>query len=255
MKPVSVPALIAALCLTNAVASADDDDDHADANDLSQTVHELFLTESVFPNQQGEYQPFVAADYQRHSRDSWNTLLTVGVEYGITDRLQVSTSIPWVSIHYEGESDDGAGDLSSELFYNLIPTSEPVALSFAAGITLPTGNEDRGFGEGEEQLELTMIMAGRAADVQWQFNLGGEWTDDESELVYSVAVLPMQSHATIVLTLELSGAETDEGSELYATPGLHWRPAENAGLGFGVPIGLSSDAQHRRVMMYYTIEF
>lgn len=255
MKLVSLSALIAALWLTNAVASADNDDDHADANTLSQTVHELFLTESVFPDEQGEYQPFVAADYQRHSRDSWSTLLTVGLEYGITDRLQVSTSIPWVAIHDEGESGDGAGDLSAELFYNLTPTSEPVAFSFAAGITLPTGNEDLGFGEGAEELELTIIMAGRAADVQWQFNLGGEWTDDESELVYSVAVLPMQSHSTIVPTLELSGAETDEGGELYATPGLHWRPAENAGLGFGVPVGLSSDAEQLRVMMYYTIEF
>jgi hypothetical protein len=255
MKPVSLTAFIAALYLTNAVASADSGDDYAAANTLTQTVHELFLTESVFPNEQGEYQPFVAVDYQRHARDSWSTLLTLGLEYGITDRLQIATSIPWVAIRAERESGAGAGDLSAELFYNLISASEPLALSFAAGITLPTGNEDRGFGEGEEELELTMIMAGRVADVQWQFNLGGEWTDDESDLVYSIAVLPLRSSSTIVPTLELSGAETDEGSELYATPGLHWRPAGNAGLGFGVPVGLSSDAEHLRVMMYYTIEF
>jgi hypothetical protein len=255
MKPVSLPALIAVLWLTSAVASADNDDDHADAGTLSQTVHELFLTESVFPSEQGEYQPFVGADYQRHSRDSWSTLLTVGLEYGITDRLQFSASIPWAVTHDEGESGADAGDLGVELFYNLIPTSEPVALSFAAGIALPAGNEHRGFGEGEQELELAIILAGRAADVQWQFNFGGEWTDNESELVYSVAVLPLQSHWTIVPTLELSGAETDEGGELYATPGLHWRPAENAGWGFGVPVGLSGDVERLRVMMYYTIEF
>src|SRR5687767_13153419 len=126
MKPVSLLALSAALWLTNAAASADDDDDSADGNTLSQLVHELFLTESVFPNERGEYQPFVAADYQRHSRGSWNTLLTVGLEYGITDRLQVSTAIPWVASHDEGESGDGVGDLSAELFYNLVPPSEPI---------------------------------------------------------------------------------------------------------------------------------
>jgi hypothetical protein len=252
MNRTLIAALISVFCTSPAVA---DDDDHADANALPQAVHELFLTESVFPNEQGEYQPFVAADYQRHSSDSWNTLLNVGLEYGITDRLQASVSIPWVAIHDDDDSGSGAGDVSAELFYNLIPTTAPISLSLAAELTFPTGNEERGFGEGEEELELTVIMAGRAAATQWQFNVGGEWTEDEAELVYSLAVLPMQHHWAIVPTLELSGAETDEGSELYATPGLHWRPAENSGLGLGVPVGLTSGTENLRVMMYYTVEF
>jgi hypothetical protein len=251
MKRSLLSVLITVLCTTSASA---EDDSHTDASALPQTVHELFLTESVFPNERGEYQPTVAADYQRHSHDSWNTLFNVGLEYGITDRLQVAVSMPWVSIHEDDNSGNGAGDLSAELFYNLIPPTAAVSLSLAAELTLPTGNEDRGFGEGEQELELTMIMAGRAAAVQWQINLGGEWAEDESELVYSLAVLPMRPHWMLVPTLELSGAGTDEDRELYVTPGLHWRPADNAGLGFGVPISLG-DTEHLRLMMYYTLEF
>jgi hypothetical protein len=249
MKRSLLSVLITVLCTTNASA---EDDSHTDASALPQTVHELFLTESVFPNERGEYQPSVGADYQRHSSDSWSTLLNMGLEYGITDRLQVGLSMPWVSIHEDDHS--RAGDLSAELFYNLIPATATVSLSLAAELTLPKGNEDRRFGEGEQELELTMIMAGRAAAVQWQINLGGEWTEDESELVYSLAVLPMWPHWMLVPTLELSGAATDGGRELYVTPGLHWRPADNAGLGFGVPISISA-AGHLRLMMYYTLEF
>lgn len=244
--------LIIVLCTANASA---EDDSHTDASALPQTVHELFLTESVFPNERGEYQPSVAADYQRHSHDLLSTLLNVGLEYGITDRLQVAVSMPWVSIHEDDDSRNGAGDLSTELFYNLISATAAVSLSVAAELTLPTGNEDRGFGKGEQQLELTMIMAGRAAAMQWQMNLGGEWAKDESELVYSLAVLPMLPHWMLVPTLELSGAGTDEDRELYVTPGLHSRPADNAGLGFGVPIGVTEDTENLRLMMYYTLEF
>jgi hypothetical protein len=249
-------ALIAPLILMNAFALADCDDDHAHANALPQQVHEFFLTEAVFSNERGEYQPYIAADYRRHSADLWHTRLNVGLEYGVTDRLQVAVSIPWVAVH---DADDGggsgAGDLSAEIFYNVIPTTASIALSVAAGLVLPTGDANRGFGEDEEELELTMIMAGRAASVQWQFNLGGEWTEEQGELVYGLAMLPMQWQWTIVPTFELSGAGTDEDRELYATPGLHWRPAENAGLGFGLPVGLNSGAQRLRVMMYYTVEF
>jgi hypothetical protein len=252
MKRTLLPVLITVLCATNASA---EDDSHTDASALPQAVHELFLTESVFPNERGEYQPSVGADYQRHSHDAWSTLLNVGLEYGITDRFQVAVSMPWVSIHGDDDSGNGAGDLSAELFYNLIPPTAAFALSLAAELTLPTGNEDRGFGEGEQQFELTMIMAGRAAAVQWQINLGGEWAEDESELFYSLAVLPMQPHWVLVPTLELSGARTDDDRELYVTPGLHWRPADNAGLGLGVPIGVIDDTERLRLMMYYTLEF
>jgi hypothetical protein len=256
MKIAFPPALLAAFCMTNGAAPAvAGEDGHSELNALPQQVHELFLTESVFPNERGEYQPFVAAEYQRHLDDSWHTLFDLGLEYGITDRLQVSASVPWVAIHDDGDSRSGAGDFSAELLYNVVPATAPVALSLAAGVTLPTGNEDRGFGEGEKVLELTMIMAGRAADVQWQLNLGGEWTQDEAELVYSLAVLPMQRPSTIVPTLELSGAESEDGRKLYGTPGLHWRPAEDHGLGLGVPVGLTHGTQHIGVMMYYTVEF
>jgi hypothetical protein len=248
-------ALVATLCLASSVASADDDDQFG-SDALTQQVHELFLTESVFSNERGEYQPFVAADYQRYSRDSWRTLLDVGLEYGITDRLQVSASIPWAVSHdSDAGSDNGVGDFSAEVFYSLIAPTAPVAVSFAAELVLATGDDGRAFGEGEEELELTMIMAGRAMNMQWQLNLGGEWTEEEGELLYSLAVLPTQQRWKIVPTLELSGAGTDADREFNVTPGLHWRPAENAGLGFGMPIGLTGDTDHLRVLMYYTVEF
>lgn len=216
------------------------------------------MTDSVFPNEQGELQPTVAADWQRHPLDSWNALLSVEIEYGITDRLQVSAGIPWATVHDADEGDrSGAGDFSAEVLYNLIPVTRPLALSLAAEVTLPTGDESRDLGEGEEALEVTMILAGAAGDFQWHLNIGSEWTQEETALLYSVAVLraPTWRWSNVVPTLELSGESAEGVHQLHWTPGLHWNPSENSGLGLGIPLGLSHAPERARVMAYYTIEF
>ena len=136
-------------------------------------------------------------------------------------------------------------------------------LTGALSIGLPTGNEDRGFGEGQTTLGAMMFLD--QAWRNWFFGLNAEFesvvsgpTETEVEVAIAVsysfiegtgdgiaAALPKQSIVPI-LSLELiseenlSGLEKDNDS-LSIVPGFHiWTPASDWYISVGAELPLNS---------------
>ena len=108
--------LALALALAAAPVARADDDDAAgllvvDEDDDRQPLEEAFLTELVYPQEQGETQLTFAPFYAR-SADGKATQSLVKVEYGLTDAWQVE--LEWNAYTRRSEDDEshgGVGDL------------------------------------------------------------------------------------------------------------------------------------------------
>jgi hypothetical protein len=71
-----------------ASARADDDDAPASTNRVKRPVEELFKTDVVYPEEQGELEVEAASVYQNHAGgDIWT--IPLSLEYGLNDRWQV----------------------------------------------------------------------------------------------------------------------------------------------------------------------
>ncbi len=82
--------LMGALLSATTCATADDNDDHGPP------IEELFKTELVFPQEQGALQVATLPTY-RDGPEGSAFVLPVGLEYGITDSLQIEAEYEFAS--------------------------------------------------------------------------------------------------------------------------------------------------------------
>ncbi len=112
-------------------------------------------------------------DGMRHRR----TLTLLWSEYGITDRLQCGIALPFVVREYRdsaaGVHDhaDGLGDMWAYAKYRaLVETPSHPAVALDAWVKLPTGDEDKGLGNGEFDVKLTAEVSKRLGLLSFHFN-------------------------------------------------------------------------------------
>lgn len=106
------------------------------------------------------------------------------VSYGITENADVVIGLPyqWNKTEEDGDvasDEDGIGDMSLEVKWRFY---EKDGLSFALkpGITLPTGDEDRGLGSGKASYGLMLITTEEIG--AWVFNLNLGYMHNEYKL-------------------------------------------------------------------------
>lgn len=104
--------------------------------------------------------------------------------YGPSENADMVLGIPyqWTETEEDGDvasDEDGFGDMSIEIKWRFY---EKDGLSFALkpGITLPTGNEDKGLGSGKASYGLTLITTEEIG--AWVFNLNLGYMHNEYKL-------------------------------------------------------------------------
>jgi hypothetical protein len=100
---------------------------------LPQFVQELFVAETVQLQGRGETQLTLKA--RTRSREDPQTHSHLVVEYGITDRLQLSVRTPTFDRH----PDDELRRAQPSVFVALLPGARPLALSARAGAGFARG--------------------------------------------------------------------------------------------------------------------
>jgi hypothetical protein len=96
--------------------------------------------------------------------------------YGITDNIDIVLGLPyqWFKIKEEGEvisNEDGLSDFSVELKWGFFE-KDSLSLALKPGITLPTGNEKKGLGNGRPSYALTFITTKEIGPWAIHLNLG-----------------------------------------------------------------------------------
>lgn len=205
------------------------------------------ITDDTGTQGKGKFQLEIPGEF---SNDNGNTITEIGATFsaGIRDNIDLIVNIPYQFLRYKDEkgdktSENGISDISIELKWRFY---EKEGLSFALkpGITLPTGDEEKGLGDGKASYSLLFITTKEMEPFTIHFNLA--YTKNRKELRdiwhYSVAgEYRITKPFKIVADF---GGETnpDRGSDvhpLYLLGGFIYSVNEKFDLGFGIKAGLN----------------
>ena len=221
---------------------------------------ELAITDSIVMTEQDELYAAPAIQFFRLPDEK---RLTVGSEfaYGLTDRLQVSTAVPYVFLDPDHEHTvNGIGDVSVGTRYAVVDYREhPFGLDVGFGLDLPTGSDRHDLGEGRVISDLSFTASAWLGPVNAQVNAAWDHALDdvpdgpEDEAEYNVAlVYPIRNW---FLVLEGNGESNREHTKYYVTPGLVWKVTEHFELRLAAPCAVTHAAGDYGVIGGFTIEF
>ncbi len=270
-----LPAILALAIFTPArCVLADTGDDDSDG-----LIEEFFLVESAYPQERGEYQLTLSTDYVSDASEGDGQLTQAGIEYGVTDRLQVEASLEtWRNRERldDGvrEKNSGLGELEFGLSY-AFPNTAASGLRYVIGveITAPVGDVDKELGEGFWVYEPFLIVSrdfGEQANLTFGLSYGFrdrhetpeeaddvEPATDEIELSLGlVRAFGPKWRGTLELTYETdelhdSGSET----EAFVAPGVVYVGTESLEFGLGMAAGLTADSPDWMLLGFVVYEF
>ena len=163
----------------------------------SYAAHPL-ITDDTGTQGKGKIQMEVNSEFTKEKKEQYNTdeakwetkketgseLATI-LSYGITDTTDIVLGLPyqWKKTRIDGvvttdatEQGDGISDMSLEVKWRFFEKDE---LSFALkpGITLPTGDENKGLGNGRASYGLMFITTKEIKPWAFHLNLGGAYNE------------------------------------------------------------------------------
>ncbi|MBX7150430.1 transporter [bacterium] len=225
-----------------------------------------FLVEQAYNQKPHVVQHFFTAIYTRSHKD-WNFGLTQ--EWPLFgSQHQLSYTIPYTRIH--ASSENGFGDVSLIYRYQLIEHEESYSVAPRFALKLPTGDEEKGLGEGKVSYEL-VIPISRKWNEHWSthLNLGVRLTPQAEVDLKKTTLTNYDVGASLIfvprwnlnLMIEFLTQFEDHGTE-YETihtinPGIVY--AYNAGSlqivpGIAFPMQLNGHDKIKRIFFYLSFE-
>ncbi|HEU4885681.1 MAG TPA: hypothetical protein VFT45_25830 [Longimicrobium sp.] len=185
---------------------------------LEEVVQELFITETVYPQGQGEVQLTVDSNLET------GYLGRFTAEYGITDQLQVMGSTPVV------QDDDGStnGEWSVGALYNLLNTQ---ALAASVEVEAEFSSAD------DVVFEPALIAARQLGPMLQVHGTVSAAFGDETEYFSGPGAMMDAGMFSPTLELTASGQEHLE-TTIGLTPGIYLHLGHHAEIGAAAPIRL-----------------
>lgn len=216
------------------------------------------ITDDSGTQGKGKFQLEVNSEFAREkeTEDGVTTKETGGeaatiLSYGITDNADLVLGLPyqWFKTKEDGdtvEKEDGILDMSLELKWRFF---EKEGLSFALkpGITLPTGDEDRGLGQGRVTYSLFFITTKEIETWAFHLNLGFIRNENKVDERKDIWHISLASEVEVVKDLKVVaniGAErnpdkTSNTHPVFILGGLIYSITENFDIDAGVKGGLN----------------
>lgn len=171
--------------------------------------------------------------------------------YGVAERADLVIGVPyrWNKVKEDGETtsdEDGLSDISLELKWRLWET-EGLSFALKPGLTVPTGEEEKGLGTGRVTASLFFITTAETGPWAFQLNVGylrnENRVDEEKNLWHASLAVEVEMVKDLKLVGNI-GAERNTDSESNEDPafilgGLIYSVTENLDIDFGVKGGLN----------------
>lgn len=177
--------------------------------------------------------------------------LAATLSYGISDSVDLVLGPPfqWFKVKENGlvaEDESGFSDLSLELKWRFFD-KEGLSLALKPGVTIPTGDEDRGLGTGRATYSLFFITTKEADPWTFHLNLGYVRNDNKTDERKNLW------HASLAATVEIakdlqavanigieSNTEKETGNHpVFLLGGLIYSLSESFDLDCGIKGGLT----------------
>jgi hypothetical protein len=270
-----LPAFILTSCWPF-VARADDNDAGDATNGVKRPIEELFKTDLVYPQENGELEVEVASFYQNHAGgDTWT--IPISFEYGLTDNWQVEGE--WDSLVQRYPKNQsvvrGVGDLelgTQYSFMNIGGSLFHVAARFS--LEIPVGDVNKDLGDGFLQYKPAVILARDIPELhhtEFFAEIGASLVQrvntpkdaDEAqpaahELNLGTGFFVLFPHGAATMEFNWANNQWNHHgteNELYLTPGFLWRASRSVEIGLGIPIGLNRSSDRFEVLAHVVWEF
>lgn len=231
---------------------------------------ELVFADSIVP--QGRHEIMSTTGVWYSKRDALhNGALSQKLEWGISDRLQISTFINALQeSNASGTGETGAGDFDIGARYTWAHLGSPythLAIALEAG--LPTGNARRALGEGAYVVSPSVLLSRELKSGTYQLftTVGTELivahratsADDtpHHSLFANSGALRRLGHGWLVGEVSVNSTKWTGGdeTEVTLTPSYIWRLARRMELLAGIPLGLTSTTDKLGGVIKFTFEF
>lgn len=183
---------------------------------------------------------------------------SVAFTYGIADTIDLVTAIPleWYTDKEEGTTvadENGSGDLALQLKWRFYENSDAgFSLALKPGLTIPTGNENKGFGTGKVSGEVTLCATHEAELANMHFNIGYSYQEyrlDEVNATSKKDLWKASAGAELKVTdmlrtvadlgIETNGEKDADTNPAYILCGLIYSLNDSLDLDLGIKGGLT----------------
>jgi hypothetical protein len=173
------------------------------------------------------------------------------ISYGITDNADIVLGIPyqWFRIKEDGdtvEKEDGLSDMSLELKWRFFE-KEGLSLALKPGITIPTGDEDKGLGTGRVTYSLFFITTKEIEPWAFHLNLGYIRNENKVDERKDLWHLSLASEVEVIkdlkavanIGIERNPDKSSNTHPAFILGGLIYSINENIDIDFGIKGGLN----------------
>jgi hypothetical protein len=198
---------------------------------------------------------------------------------------QISYTLPFQHVAEAGDEDFEAGGMCDMLLNYRLQVldgeDEPLAFAPRFSLILPTGDEDKGLGNGRVGYQLNLPVSYQVGRWAYHFNAGltvvpdvvaglapqyranGQTLNGYNFGFSVIHALTPKFHLmleTVALLNEnlLEEATQDRTTEVIVSPGFRWMPYTRGDTqwvtGLGVPVGVSRDAPNIGAIFYLSLE-
>ena len=231
---------------------------------------ELIFADSIVPQDRHEMMLTTGGWYSRQRGDVHSAVLTQKIEWGISDKLQISTFVNALrSSNQNGSTSTGMGDFEIGARYTWATVSSPfthIAVALDGGF--PTGSPTKALGEGAYTVSPSLLLSHEFGSGKCQvFTTDGlefvvahrdvGFSDVPHHSVFSNSGVSMRvGHGWAVGELSVSSNRWSGGrdTQIAVSPSYIWRLARRTELLLGVPIGLTTSTDHIGGVVKFTFE-
>jgi hypothetical protein len=194
--------------------------------------------------------------------------------YGLSDSIDLVAGMPyeWYIEKEDGvkvADGNGIGDLALQIKWRFYDNADAgFSLALKPGLTLPTGDADRGLGTGRVSSDVTLIATREARLASYHINLGYSHNEYKLDEVSETSRRNIW-HASLAAKLNVTGklgvvgdlgietssdkdADTDPA---YILGGLIYAVGDNADLDIGVKSGLNDAETDTTLLAGVTMRF
>lgn len=194
----------------------------------------------------------VTGEYHHTTGAGNETGLGISLTTGLLSNLDLALSAGYSILNpKEGSTEKGLGDLELAAKWNFLKEKGSLpGLALKAGVTLPTGDDEKGLWSGGYDTSASLIAGKAIGPVNLFLNLGYTRIDKAAEVeeknVYSASLAGawdiVESWALVGEVLCESPGAAGEDPPVAATAGLIWEIADNFSIDIGARAGLTDTA-------------
>jgi len=194
--------------------------------------------------------------------------------YGIVDNVDIIVGFPWQwsTLREDGSmmsNDKGIGDTSIDIKWRLLESkTHELSLALKPGMTIPTGDEAKGFGNGTISGGIMLIATREWQNGALHCNVGYTYHTYAEELESDIRKQDIW-HASLATELNMTGNlravgnigietnqdDTSDTHPVFLLGGMIYSATENLDLDFGVKGGLNNAETDTIILAGLSVKF